>query len=332
MGGGSAGAVSYPSYMQTMHHNLINLGTDAGPAHSVVEEINSAYGNNPYSGAITYNPDNALGEMAAALSRFTLSLGSVQTFNPEQMFTNAYGRVFNVENVNSYPQETISIDESAVNASVNAYSAELDDRLENVTLPSFRAGMLNINATNGSAFIIGESLLRAFKGRDVARYSADLREKLQGQLPELTVRLITLRREINSKFWIAARQNIKEMTLALLTEIDKHPVMEEALAKMYMDFNRMKIIAKTEQLSEQLQIDQHEVTFRLDLFGYANSSLGSIGGGGGGHATPKKPSAAVSALGGAVSGAATGAAVGGGNPYAVAAGAVIGAGLALATR
>lgn len=98
---------------------------------------------------------------------------------------------------------------------------------------------------------------------------------------------------------------------------------KKTVAAMAVDAKRVRIVAKGEEEGRQTELDVHETTWPFELYMYGGNLLGSIGGG---HSASvaKPPSKAMSALGGAMAGAGTGAVVTGGNPYGIAAGAVIG--------
>lgn len=307
-GGGSSGAVSYPAYMQLIHGLWLDGGQTDTPDNSLTETINAAYGNSPHLGRVAYDPTGELATAYAAVSEFSTRVG---VLNP----SNDYTVAFNTANA-LIDADSITIDEGRVTADIAAFDAILTDQLEDISLPQFRVGMLNIGAVNTSAFVVGESLLRAYKARDVAKYGTELR-----------VQLAAKQDEINSRFMLQRTENVRVATTQILTSLLKRVDLSREVAALTIEAKRIHIVAKKEQLGEQADWDEEEAKWDLELFSYAQNLLAGPSGGVG--VNQKRPSKAVSAIGGALSGAATGAAVSGGNPYVAAAGAVVGAGLAL---
>jgi hypothetical protein len=298
-GGGSAGKVSWPSYLQDVHHSWLNDTDTDFLDTSITAAMNASFDDNPYLGETAYNPTT---ELATAWSEVSDLKSTIESLNYIEDYESAVAQaITSAEVLNS---------EEFIVADVNAYSAILEDQLNAETLPAFQAGMLNISAINTSAFAIGESIMRGFKSRDVAKYSSELRYRLHLQRNEFV------------------RTSISEMLQVLLTRAD----LWARLAQLSVEAKRVHIVAQKEYLAEQLTIDVNEARWELDTFQYGANLLGSISGG----VVPsqKGPSQAQSAIGGATSGAAAGALVGaqiGGSAgiYGAAIGAVVGAGAAL---
>lgn len=331
-GGGSAGAVSYPAYMQTFHNRYLDDTGATTITNSVADAINAATSANPFTGKSSFDPTTSL----TAMDSYLFNLDTIITAMAYSTdFTNAYALAAANFPLGVAILDTITVDTTQVAADVVAFDNELTDRLDNVILPTFKVGMLNINAIQTSSFVLGEAVLRAFKDRDVAKHNSSLRLDLAKQNDELNTRFKLQRRELDYKFFLSRQENIKVVLAEILVLMKQKIAFSIDYTKVAIEAKRLNIIAKTEQATEDAKYDEQEAKWPLDLFGYANSALGGIGGGGGGHVTPNKPSKAVSALAGAASGAAagavTGAAIGaGGGPYGAAIGAVIGAGIALA--
>ena len=182
---------------------------------------------------------------------------------------------------------------------VDSFADNLDDQLLTITYPRFEGGMRDINAVQSSAFVIGKSILEGFRNRDVAKYSTDLRLNAAIQITGHMVNLLT-----NKYAW------------------------EESYMKTVVESNRIKIVAKGEETGRDLEIDDLEARWGLDVYKYGSNLLASISGaavqtGSGG------PSKTQSAVGGAMAGAAGGAMIGAsigtaGGPYGAAIGTVAG--------
>jgi hypothetical protein len=81
----------------------------------------------------------------------------------------------------------------------------------------------------------------------------------------------------------------------------------EALAKITIETNRIKIVAKKEEMDTNIEIDALDGIWALETYTYGANMLGAISGG---TSMNAKPGKAASAIGGAMSGAATGAMIG----------------------
>jgi hypothetical protein len=227
--------------------------------------------------------------------------------------------------------------------------------------------MLNIGAVATSAYAIGEAILRARKGLEVAKYGTQIRADLQKAIDEYTVRYHLSyreiearyklqRREIDAQYAKTYRESIREQTLkyreleaahkgryteqvmsfknerrravlagsqAIMAELMAERDYWFKLGQFTFDYHTKSIVAKRDELADQLSYDEQDAKWYLEAFQYGANVMGAIGGG---TALPanKRPSAAVSGLAGALSGAASGAAVGSAFPGY---GTVIGAGV-----
>src|SRR5712691_5287758 len=151
MGGGSAGAVSYPSYMQDYHKDVLNNTGADSMAVSVVDGFNSARTASPYTGVSAYNPDTTLSTAEAyitALNAAVVAMAHLSDINAAYLSCDA------MIPLGVAVLDSIVVDTVKVAAEVAAYDVELTDKLENLTLPSFKAGMLNINAVASSSFVL----------------------------------------------------------------------------------------------------------------------------------------------------------------------------------
>jgi len=167
-------------------------------------------------------------------------------------------------------QNVLSI--ARIEDSVSAFTTDLSAQLVTDVYPRFEAGMRDINAVVSSAFVIGRANIEEAKGREVSKYSSGLRYKSFG---DDALKLIMMRLEYD-----------KAVTHALV------------------DANRIKIVALKEQADQNLQIDEADVRWDLEVFQYGGNLMASIHGAMGIPQTAKAPKPSV--LGGAFSGAATG--------------------------
>lgn len=310
-GGSSSGAVSYPAYVQLVHGLLLDDGGIDIPDNSVIDAINTAWNNSPFTASSAFNPD---AELVIAFNAVT----ALNTLVDGLSYTGDYITAYNAA-LALIPEESSSIDLTEINDDIIAYDALLTDQLETQVLPVFRAGMLNIGAVNNSAFVIGEALLRAFKLRDVSKYGTELHTKL-----------VTQQKEIEANHRIQRGNLVRIATTTMISALLKRSDLEREVTALTLEAKRIHIIAKKEQLAEEADFTEKDALWNLQLFQFAANLLASPSGGVG--STSRTPSKAASALAGALGGAAAGAAVGtalGGAGYGTAIGAAVGLGAAL---
>lgn len=357
MGGGSgSGAISHSSYMEAQHKQFLNSNVTKAATLDIVEAMNAAFipSSNPFTGTFAYSPDVDLTASTNAIAALKVLIDAhnytgdtstaLATLNPLVIVDTA------TLDTATLPVDTLDvfvIDETLVKADVLAYSTSLEADLIDLTLPKFKANMLNVGASLSSSFVLGEAILRKEKIRQVAIFEADLRQKLQLQANEINSRFRLQHKDkatdlrvqfedLTAKFKIqrAIATNdfknqrwvtVRTLVTQALQNLMKKAELEVELARYTIESNRLKIIAKTEQGKENLLILEHDRRWNLEVFQYGTSVLGGIGSG---ALVPGKKSQTVSALAGALGGAATGATIGtavGSPGIGTAAGAVIGA-------
>jgi len=188
------------------------------------------------------------------------------------------------------------IDATYITNAADAFEDIIDDHVESDVLPRFKTGLRDINAVMSSSFVIGQSIIEGMADRDVAKYTEELSYKFHLQRNEMIL------------------QGAAKIMEVYLQRIQ----FERDVTHYTTEYGRIGIVAETEEIKFQLEIDSNDALWDLETFQYGANMLAAIGGG---TAPPKskQPSLAQSALGGAISGAATGAAVAG-IPGAVAGG------------
>jgi hypothetical protein len=217
-----------------------------------------------------------------------------------------------------------------------AFSDNLDDELTTKVLPRYQGGMRDINAVVSSAFVLGEAFIEGFRTRDVAKHESELRLtaatknadiELQEGSANLTKDIEVAKMNISKD---VAVENVivtatEQLVRIFLTDIN----WSENYARMVVEANRIKIVAKSEENQLEIDIDKGDALWDLSVLKYGNNTLASIGSASVSEGVDG-PSQMQSAVGGAMAGAGAGAMVGTafGNPIAGAViGGVIGAGL-----
>jgi hypothetical protein len=435
-GGGASGSVTYPTYLQTFHGQILDHTATDSPTASFIDAYNVAYGNSPFSTAVAYDPDAELANAAAVIAAFNTAVLALN-YNTDFTTANGIARGLFPAGITSldsttfvapaapYAPPTVTIGDNPstldsttldtttqdiitpanIAADIAALDAVLTNQIEQEELPRFKAGMLNINAVHSSAFVIGEALIRANKDRILvseglkvqeqvreinarhtlsykeitAKHALSYREitarqqqsyreltsrdsiatkeinarhlitvveqqsrhqelyredilRLQLAQMEIDARHKTTKQEIDAKFYMHKEELVRMSTVAMMADLMKKMDLEYQHAHISTEFRRLSVVARKEEIDEQLAIDESDAKWDMDLFRYAGIVMAAPSGGV--AQGNERKSKAVSAIGGAVSGAAagavTGAAIGaGGGPYGAAIGAVVGIGLAL---
>jgi len=294
-GGGSSGAVSHSAYLEAAHYDWLNSTGADTIEKSITEVMDSALGSSPWTGLTAYNPDVDILAYETALADFLTILSGLSD---------------TVDWATLYAQAGTTLDgagEVALLADAAAFSAILDDNINTVTLPRFRRGMQDIDAVVSSAFPIGEAVIEAFKDRDVAKY------------------LSSLRLSMNDKKIQATEQMVQMMARRI--------AWQESYARMVVEGNRIKIVAKKEETDQNATIDEADAKWDLEVFQFGANVMAASAGGTSGTGI-RGVSKTQSAIGGAMMGAASGAMVGSavpgiGTAIGAGVGAVLGAASAL---
>ena len=259
--------------------------------------MDAALGASPYTLATAYNPQPQLAYMSDSVNTFdTRYQAAVNEMDYEKIIQ---------EIKDSLDEYTIT--EEEILASVAAFSDSLNHEIETTMIPRFQRGMQDINAVQSSSFVLGKAMIEEEVVRKIAQYEADLR--IQREKIRSTERVSNIG---------ASLQTYMQMIGMKLSYAD-------SIAKLFVETNRMAIVAYKEQYDKDFELDSSNALWDLEVFKYGGNLLASIGGGTA-VSGANKPSQAVSALGGAMSGAAAGAQIGSAFPgYGTAIGAGVGA-------
>ncbi len=284
-GGGSSGEVIYPEYMVDTHTNWLTDYTDSW-LHSIT----------PHNPLNVTNPNSRINSITASSKILDPILGAIH----------------NTGNYSFVREDTLIMADDVIGDDViddmtKAYSDILDDELEHVTLPRFKAGMRDINAVQSSSFVCGTAYLEGVKLKAVAAFDADNRYKAK-----VNYKLDVIKLWQNA---ISLETNALQMKLNAVN----------MSASLRIEGERIGIVAEREYNMLVISEMHESARWTYDNFTYAGNLLASIGSasvqtGLGSNSTT------ASAIGGALSGAATGATIGSSaGPYGAAIGGVVGA-------
>jgi len=158
-GGGGAGMVDYPDYMERVHEDWLDH-TNLDTIDSSIDDVmNAALGNSPWTTQDAYDPDADIVQMIAAPNVLQTLVTLLSTGTTLDTL---------ISNV---------LDDTRIDNVVNEYAADLDARLISDVLPRFNAGMRDINMVVSSAFVIGRANIEENQDRQVAKFSADIHNK-----------------------------------------------------------------------------------------------------------------------------------------------------------
>ena len=300
-GGGSSGQVDYPTYMKSWHENLLShAGVDA-PILSVTEAMNAAWGNSPFTGETAYDPDV---EVAAILT------ASNDLDDLVDLLSQGTGLDALVSSIldDSRVATAISDFDNVITDITHLVNADLVNAVALNQIPEFEAGMRDIGAVVSSAFPIGKGIIN--------KAVVDQTAKIAGELRLQQVKF-------------AADMHTKMFTESALAIVQLKLQYQYQLSALTIEANRLKIVAKKEEVDTNLKIIEVDATWDLEIFKYGGNVLGAIAGTAVNQGTRMTGSSAGSTIGGALSGAAAGAAGGlamtGGNPIGGVVGGIIGA-------
>lgn len=288
--GGSTALSQLEPYQQNTHFALIGGGVSEAPDTSsgtdrpdgtsnlpggIIDFVADALaGGNPYTNAFVYDPDGDLEEIQEGVTAFQ---SLVNSLDPETDFTSYLALA--VTGVDSVMSSTYIDDE--VDAFENSTANQFARSINRVTAP-----LSDINAANGSAFAIAMVLAESDRQNELNAYRAKLGVQREG-----------IRAQLSAQF-------AAELNQMLSRKLESQRV----ASQLQSDASRTRIIASKEYLAEEIELDYRDLTYDLELFGYANATLAA---GLGAAQRPIGPSKASTALATSLSAGTTLASLGG---------------------
>lgn len=315
MGGGAAGTVQLSAevanafewlFWSSQHSNQIlsTEGVDESAdgakyewdtGYSMFNKGKDAVDNNPFTGESAYDPDSLLlGAGTEIQTKYDLAMAEIAKLIAKHAANDDWG-VFLDEGrthvdtyiINAITAALATINDAVVDAEVDEYESDVnEDFLRG--LSRFTGGMAEINATSGSAFVMGMALMENSRAGAVRKYRATLRREI-----------FQLGLQIHSKF---TSQAVSEM----LNLLGTRATLEIEGTKLLNELNKTKIIAKIDEKTEGFEIEGNEQLWPLDIHARMGNIVASAMGG---TMIPGKPSAVSSTLSGAAAGALVGSTV-----------------------
>jgi hypothetical protein len=235
---------------------------------------------------------------------------------------------------------------------VDAYEEELKPAYFR-GLNRFTGGMVDINATNGSAFVVGMALAENQFQSDIRKFRAEQRYRIMDRLVaeygetyrammnlyvntgvQKTIAQIQAYAKLLDSYVGSYMQYQKSRDIFLVESANQMASMlatnisaDKDATALQTEINRIKIVSKKEQVDRDLEIDVKDAAWPFDVLLMGGNLLASISGAA--HTVNYPMSTVQSALSGVITGASAGATISGGNPYITGAGALAGLVMAL---
>lgn len=275
-GGGSAGTVQFPAYIETFHGKILNDSGADNLTFSIVDSMNDAHIHNPFTGKDAYDPSGDINTYFDKVSNFE---NSVIT-DPVTYWKSVIDEISN-------KIDSDILNESNIEEAIAANDDYIDDKLLNETIPNFEAGISNMGIPMSSAFAIGRSVITSSAEKDKNLFAANLR--------------------LNNE---KERNNfVSQHTGAIIDTNLRISSLKSNISHQYIEASRIKFVMKNEYVDMLTELREQEYLWDLELFQHADNALASVQGSSViGKGT--KISRSRSALGGALAGAAAGAGAG----------------------
>lgn len=290
--GGSGGSdapekqeIRYAPYLEKAHKWILNNDNETAPNITAFRLFNDALGKSPYDQIGQHNPDEGMfgykddGETLWHISNFPSVYDLFGKFMAGLDVCSLWHKLY--EEVVNGP---------TINNAISAHSAVLKDEIDGTVMPSFLAGMRDINAINSSSFIVGKALIYDGHTKRVNEFAGNVRLKMI---------------EVTTQMWA------------------KHLEWNSNVVKMYGTLFELYYGTKQETDARNTEYLVKHQLWNLNLLDYVRSMLGALNGApaaasGGGN----DPSTFQRAAGGALSGAAAGGMIAG--PWGAAVGGLVG--------
>jgi len=294
--------------------------------------LSTALGNNPYTNISTYDPDTdiaayetELGELQTYLDALapetnietfldaaaTKAAGVVDLLDIDTVITTvlntAEGRVGNVVQAALNAAAQADLDTVVDTALANFRARHLIEH--ETSLTRFEAGMSDINAVNGSAFVMGLAVMESNYDDRLAQYDAEFtlplcREAFQAFMGAyLDQARIHLEAEVRAHYEAERLEvaYIDDAARMMLDAMKLEGVMHEVNVRDSIEANRLKIVAKTEETTHNLEYDIEDIMWDANVFQRGANVLSAASGAV--VSAPAKPSPLQTALSGALAAA-----------------------------
>jgi len=206
--------------------------------------IKDAIENNPFEGAVPYDPEEDIDEMVGRYYEYD---SQVSAMDPVKIWKQFYDLALE--------KARVLEDGADVDTLSSIYEDRATERYAR-SIAAFNAGMADINAVQTSTFVLGQAFLQGQLQQDLDKFDAS----------------ITLDR-LRTKLAV-----ISESMQQLMKMFGVKKELESNSVKMLGDLNRLKMLAGTDYFAKDLDLDVRETLWPLTLYQYgANVMSAPVG-------------------------------------------------------
>jgi hypothetical protein len=286
MGGGGTQTIRYAPHIEQAHKRILDESGGVVPQRGVFRVLNDLFDKSPYKEYETYDIDDAF---------FGRVPGNDTTTYEVRNFPSLYdmfGKFMAGLDVHTLWGDVYEdvIHGPEIAAAVTAQSELVQNEINTKVLPSFLAGMRDINAVQSTTFVIGKAIIADGYTRSINEFQTRLRLSAV---------------ELSGQLWRS------------------HLDWDKAVIGTYMEMTKLYYATRLDVDNRQMEYLAKDRLWNMDLFDEPRAMLGALNGAAAAN-QKNRPSQAMSAISGALSGAAAGSAIAPG--YGTAIGAVLGLG------
>ncbi len=246
--GGShgSGEVEYPAWFETLVQSSFGSTAVDGLSKWIADHEDD----NPYEDVDAYDPTSTLGRMRGAVDNFTDYVEDIEHLD-------SYTEILDTAEVKGNDSDSV-VSDTAIGNAVSEYAARQRQQ-HNLSVARFESGMADINAVQGSSFILGRELLEEEFQRQVADFNA-----------QATMEGMKMRQQYVEKA-------TGEMFRFLLGLVDAR----KAVYATESEHARTKIMSERDQYDRDVILNHKERHWPLELYQYLANQVAAVGGGAG---------------------------------------------------
>jgi len=286
MGGGGTQTIRYAPHIEQAHKRIMDESGGVVPSRSIFRVMNDLFDKSPYGAYDKYDIDDAFfGRVPGDPDR------TYEVRNFPSLY-DMFGKFMAGLDVHVLWGDVYedAVHGPEIAAAVSAQAELLDNEVKTKVLPSFLAGMRDINAIQSTTFVIGKAIIADSTVRQMNEFQSRLRLSVV---------------ELSGQLW--------------RTHLD----WDKSVISTYLEMTKLYYATRLDVDTKQLEYAAADKMWNMNLFDEPRAMIGALNGASAAQ-QKNKPSQATSAIAGALSGAAAGSAVMPG--YGTAIGAVLGLG------
>lgn len=271
MGGGGKQEIRYAPHIEQAHKRILDQSGGVVPTRSIFNVLNDLFDDSSYKDYEYYDIDDAF-------------FGRVPG-NPERTYEmrnfpslyDMFGKFMAGLDVHVLWADVYEdvIHGPEIAAAVSAQSELLDNEVRTKILPSFLAGMRDINAIQSTTFVIGKAIIADAQVRSLNDFQS-------------RIRLSAI--ELSGQLWRS------------------HLDWSKNVIAIYLEMIKLYYATRIDVDHKQLEYKTKDKLWNMDLFDEPRAMLGALNGASAAQ-MKNRPSQAQSAIAGALSGAAMGSAI-----------------------